>query len=158
MRTSSMGHTVLLITGDYHGCVPLARAFLRAAPHVNLSSVKGATQWREYLSGVRAYADRDAHPTRGIILLDLDMEPAEALNVLEWLKDKPDSRHIPVVILTAFHESHVIEQAYALGANSCLLKSVDDQVSYDQAMGIGTYAALVTNVAGGGPVSPLEAS
>ena len=125
---------------------------------MNLSRAKGADEGRDYFSGVREYADRGSYPTPEIILLDLDGERAESLEVLQWLKDEPRFRHIPVVILTAFHESDAIDRAYALGANSCLLKSGDDQITYDLAKGIGTYAALVTNAAGGGPVYRLEAS
>jgi DNA-binding NarL/FixJ family response regulator len=71
-----------------------------------------------------------------VILLDPDKEPNEALAVLEWRKENSALRCIPVVILTGLNESRVIDQAYALGASSCLLKSVDEEVTNDLATGI----------------------
>jgi DNA-binding NarL/FixJ family response regulator len=136
MPVSSTSHAVLLITGDDDGCVPLTRAFLRATPKVHLSSVNGAPEGREYLSGAGEYADRVSYPTPQVILLDPDKEPNEALAVLEWLKENSALRCIPVVILTGLNESRVIDQAYALGASSCLLKSVDEEVTNDLATGI----------------------
>jgi CheY-like chemotaxis protein len=131
-----MDNTVLLIGGAPDGPCRLKLAFLSAAPNVSLRIVQSATETQAYLSGV--------DPMPRLILVDLDVAQSAGLEVLQWMKAKPGLRQIPVIVLTSAGESSDVDQAYALGASSCLLKSMDQEATRDLAVGIEAYAALLT--------------
>jgi|HubBroStandDraft_1064217.scaffolds.fasta_scaffold203514_2 CheY-like chemotaxis protein len=143
MRANGMDSTVLLMGGTPEGPCRLKLAFLSAAPNVSLRIVESATETQAYLSGLDAYADRDGYPMPRLILVDLDVAQSTGLEVLQWVKAKPGLMQIPVIVLTSTGESSDVDQAYALGASSCLLKSTDQEATQDLAKGIEAYAALL---------------
>lgn len=59
-----------------------------------------------------------------LILLDIKMSKVNGLEFLEIIKKDPETRDIPVVILTSSNESPDILQAYKLGVNSYIVKPV----------------------------------
>lgn len=59
-----------------------------------------------------------------LILLDLKLPKVDGLEVLRQLKQHERFRHIPVVVLTSSAEDQDINTAYALGANSYIVKPV----------------------------------
>jgi len=63
-----------------------------------------------------------------IVLLDLKMPGKSGLEVLQWVRDQPRLRCLPVIIFTSSRERSDITRAYELGANSYLVKPV----SFDQ--------------------------
>ena len=143
MRTSDLASTVLLIGGaPSERCWKLA--FLRAAPNVSLRVVQTTAESQAYLSGVDVYADRDGYPMPRLILVDLDVSQGAGLEFLEWLRAKPGLMRIPVFVLASASESSDVDQAYALGARSCLLKGMNQKAARDLAKGIEAYAALLT--------------
>lgn len=60
-----------------------------------------------------------------LILLDLKLPRVGGLEVLEKLKSDPDTRAIPVVVLSSSAEDRDIDASYKLGANSYIRKQVD---------------------------------
>lgn len=77
-----------------------------------------------------AYLERweKGSPLPVVILLDLKLPKISGLDVLRRLKTHPKYKLLPVVVLTSSNELLDIRQAYALGANSYILKAID----YDQ--------------------------
>lgn len=142
---AALNYSVLLIaeSPDERGRVALA--FVRAAPNVRLCIAHNAKEARSYLLGTGIYSDRDAYPAPQLILLDLDLPQKSAFDVLQWLRAAPGLKQIPVIVLTSPGQSSDVDRAYALGANSCILKTVNEKVMHDIAKGIGDYAALLEN-------------
>lgn len=64
-------------------------------------------------------------PTPVVILLDLKLPKISGLDVLRRLKTHPKYKLLPVVVLTSSNELTDIQQAYALGANSYILKAIN---------------------------------
>jgi CheY-like chemotaxis protein len=60
-----------------------------------------------------------------LILLDLKLPRVSGLDVLAEWKAHAVSRAIPVVVLTSSAEDKDIQSAYALGANSYIVKPID---------------------------------
>ena len=60
-----------------------------------------------------------------LILLDLKMPRINGLQVLAYLKGAEKYKEIPIVVLTTSKEDSDIAAAYALGANSYIVKPVE---------------------------------
>jgi CheY-like chemotaxis protein len=64
-------------------------------------------------------------PAPMMILLNLKLPKLDGLEVLRILKEHPRYKKVPVVVLTSSSDISQIHQAYKLGANSYVIKSVD---------------------------------
>ncbi|OGF73634.1 hypothetical protein A3J56_00645 [Candidatus Giovannonibacteria bacterium RIFCSPHIGHO2_02_FULL_46_20] len=67
-----------------------------------------------------------------LILLDLILPKKSGFEVLKELRKNPDTKHIPVVVLTNLEGSEDVERALAYGATTYLVKanySLDDLVA-----------------------------
>lgn len=58
-----------------------------------------------------------------LILLDLILPKMHGLEVLKELKSKPETKNIPVIILTNLEGTEEIEKALELGATTYLVKT-----------------------------------
>lgn len=118
-------------------------AFQKAAPNVKLHAVVNGDEAINYLAGQGIYANRELHPMPVLVLLDLKLPRKSGLEVLEWIRKQPNLVGLPVFMLTSSQESTDLDRAYALGANSYLVKSVDLTEMRRLVKGIGEYAALL---------------
>ena len=84
------------------------------------------------------FADRKMENAPKVILLDLKLPKVDGLEVLKRLKSEPDTRKIPVVILTSSKERNDVIKSYDLGTNSYIVKpvSLDQFVAAVQNLGV----------------------
>ena len=61
------------------------------------------------------------HPN--VILLDIMMPKINGLDVLKKLKEQPDTKNIPVIVLTNLEGVEEVDKAVSLGATTYLVKS-----------------------------------
>ncbi len=59
-----------------------------------------------------------------VIFLDLKLPKVSGLEVLAEIKSNPETKSLPVVIVTSSREDPDIKKAYELGANSYVVKPV----------------------------------
>jgi CheY-like chemotaxis protein len=140
---SELPRTVLLVEDDPNDRMIVEHAFERTSPGVRVCMAPDGEEAVSYLLGVGAYANRGTYPLPEVILLDLKLPKKSGLEVLEWIREQPDLRLIPVLILSSSQERGDIDLAYALGANSYLVKQVDIQAVRRLVKGIATYSAVV---------------
>jgi CheY-like chemotaxis protein len=136
--------TVLLVEDDANDRLILEHAFQRTAPGIQLRMAVDGEDAVDYLSGEGAYADREAHPLPDLVLLDLKLPRKSGLEVLEWIRETPALDGLPVFMLSSSQQRGDIDLAYALGANSYLVKEADLQVVRKVVTGIGVYAGIVS--------------
>ena len=89
------------------------------------------------------YEDRDPGQPPKVIILDLKLPRLNGLEVLRELKSNEHTRAIPVVVVTSSREDPDIQAAYALGANSYVVKPVDFDTFLEAMSSLGLYWLLV---------------
>ena len=103
----------------------LELALKTAGSTLALHSVVNGEQAIEYLSGLGPYADRTLHPLPDLVLLDINMPKVSGLEVLEWIRQEPRFKSLPVVILTSSSRLEDREKAQHLAIDDYLLKPSD---------------------------------
>ena len=68
---------------------------------------------------------RAAEEKPGLILLDLMLPKLDGLEVARRLKGSPETKAIPILLLTAASMENLEEQATAAGAQGCLRRPYD---------------------------------
>ena len=87
-----------------------------------LRSVEDGVELMDYLRRRGKYRDPSAAPPPSLILLDLKMPRKGGHQALKEIKEDPDLRRIPVVILTTSSQEQDISRSYGLGVNSFITK------------------------------------
>jgi CheY-like chemotaxis protein len=87
-----------------------------------LHFVRNGVEAMDYLLRRGAFAQV---PRPDIVLLDLNMPKKDGRTVLKEVKENPELREIPVLILTTSSQRSDIKAAYALYANTFMTKPVD---------------------------------
>jgi CheY-like chemotaxis protein len=101
------------------------RALDRVKFQAPVQRVEDGDEAIAYLAGDGVYEDRNKYPVPTLLLLDLKMPRRSGFEVLEWARQHPRYRRLPVVMLTSSSQMEDIERAYSLGANSYLVKPGD---------------------------------
>lgn len=78
-----------------------------------------------------------------VVLLDLKMPKVDGLEVLNQVKNDPELKRIPVVMMTSSREEQDLVKSYALGANAYVVKPVDFQQFVDSIKQIGFFWAIL---------------
>lgn len=102
-----------------------------------VNEVLVARDGEEALAWIPRWESLEQKPA--VILLDLKMPRVDGLTVLRELKAHPLLHMIPVVILTTSKEDKDISTAYALGANSYIVKPVEFEKFMDVAQQVELY-------------------
>ncbi len=113
---------VLLVEDDPGDILMTREAFEHYKIRNQLHVVTDGEQALEYLHQTGGYAGA---PRPGLVLLDLNLPRRDGLEVLAELKQDPELRVIPVVILTTSQAEEDILRSYSLHANAYISKPVD---------------------------------
>ena len=102
----------------------LAKRAFQRIPGSVVQVVRDGEQAIAYLTRRPPYTDEAVHPCPDVILLDLKMPRLNGFDLLKWIRAQAehDFRLLPVVVLSSSNLQEDIKKAYALGANSYLVK------------------------------------
>ena len=100
----------------------LEKAITHDGVEVNLQITRDGEEVISYLLGERDFANRQAHPLPDVIVLDLKMPRMGGLDILNWLRNRPQCRDIPTIILSGSSVEKDVQEAYRLGANTFFTK------------------------------------
>lgn len=131
--------TILLVEDDADDAELIAYAFDRAGIVNPLAAVSDGDAAVAYIEGTGPYADRARHPLPALILLDLKLPRRSGFEVLRAVRTDPAAKHTPVVVLTSSDQHADIEHAYALCANSYLVKPVSRDALLAMARMLNAY-------------------
>lgn len=113
----------ILLVEDNPGDVRLTVEVLKDARIANaLNVVSDGVEALDYLRRQDRFAD--AAPV-DLILLDLNLPRKDGREVLAQIKDDPELRKIPVIVLTTSSAESDVAAAYDLHANCYITKPVD---------------------------------
>ena len=126
MNVSKSGKPVeILLVEDNPGDVRLTQEALKEGKVLNNMSVAGdGLEAMAFLRREGKYADA---PRPDLILLDLNLPKKDGHEVLAEIKQDPNLKRIPVVVLTVSQEDRDILKSYDLRANCYITKPVDLQ-------------------------------
>ncbi|MBD2567093.1 response regulator [Anabaena lutea] len=116
--------TILLVDDNNNEVFLIERAFRKANIANQLKVVGDGEAAIHYLLGKGDYSDRHVYPFPMLMLLDLKLPRKSGLEVLEWLRQQPGIKRLPVIALTSSKQSADINRAYELGINSYLVKPI----------------------------------
>jgi two-component system response regulator len=116
--------TILLADDDEDDRLMTRDALREARLHNDLRTVVDGVELLEYLRHEGAYAAPDAAPQPGLLLLDLNMPRMDGREALREIKQDPQLRSLPVVVLTTSKAEEDIVRTYELGVNSFISKPV----------------------------------
>ncbi len=113
---------VLLVEDDPGDVLMTQEAFADYKVANRLTVVSDGESAMAYLRKEGAHAGA---PTPDLILLDLNLPRMDGREVLAELKEDPDLRRVPVVVLTTSDAEEDIMRSYNLHANAYVTKPVD---------------------------------
>ncbi|MGH7970370.1 MAG: response regulator [Limisphaerales bacterium] len=86
---------------------------------------------------------RRAVETPYLLLLDIRMPQVDGIEVLRQLKQHPELRKIPVIMLTTTDDPREVERCHAIGCSSYIVKPVDYDKFAEAIKSLGLYLSLV---------------
>lgn len=89
------------------------------------------------------YASRNISSPPKVIFLDLKLPKISGLEVLREIKSNPQTKALPVVMITSSREDPDIKKAYELGVNSYVVKPVNFDDFLSAMSQTGLYWLLV---------------
>jgi two-component system, response regulator len=135
---------ILLVEDNPHD----AEMTIRALKKVNLANrlihLKDGAEALDFIFARGAFAKRQIENRPKVILLDIKMPKVDGIEVLRQIKANPDTKVIPVVIMTSSKEEQDIINSYNLGVNSYVVKPVDFEGFAKAVSELGFYW-LITN-------------
>ena len=132
----------ILLVEDSVGDVELTREALKEAKVTNrLHVVHDGVEAMSFLRHQGRYGEA---PRPDLILLDLNMPRMDGRKVLTAIKDDPELKTIPVVILTTSSDEADVMRSYSTHANCYLVKPVDVNRFFEQIRSLeGFWLAVV---------------
>jgi CheY-like chemotaxis protein len=116
---------ILLVEDREDDIVVIQRAFKRTQIQTAIQIARDGEEAISYLSGTGKYVNRAEYPLPWLVLLDLKMPRADGFEVLKWIRQQAGCRCLIVVVLTSSEQIRDVNKAYALGANSFMVKPLD---------------------------------
>ena len=115
---------LLLVDDDLEDIRLMVQALKQTKVHTSLSIARDGV---EALAFLRRQGPFTAAPRPDIIFLDLNMPRKDGREVLNEIKQDPDLKNIPVVVLTTSADEEDVLRSYDLHANCYVTKPVDLQ-------------------------------
>jgi CheY-like chemotaxis protein len=133
---------ILLVEDNEHD-IELTLAALESHNVANeVDIVRDGADALDFLYRRGAFSNR-SNELPVVILLDLKMPRVDGLEVLRQVKEDPEFKKIPVVMLTSSREEQDLIRSYELGVNAYVVKPVNFQQFMDSVKQLGCFWAVI---------------
>lgn len=113
---------ILLAEDDADDRMLVTRVLEKELMVRDVRAVWNGEELMDYLKRRGKYAEEESSPRPSLILLDLNMPRKDGREALQEIKDDPDLRQIPVVVLTTSNSEVDVQQSYDAGVNAYITK------------------------------------
>ncbi|MCG6911611.1 MAG: response regulator [Deltaproteobacteria bacterium] len=127
--------TILLIEDDRVDYITVARALREVGDRNDLVNAKNGEEALAFLK-----APENKKPC--VILLDINMPRMNGIEFLRVVKNDPDLRRIPVVVLTTSRAEQDIEASFDLGVAGYMVKPLDYREFIEMVITVARYWRL----------------
>tara|TARA_R110002167_G_scaffold88122_1_gene237826 strand:- start:716 stop:1183 length:468 start_codon:yes stop_codon:yes gene_type:complete len=131
--------TILMADDDEDDRLLTKEALQESRVLNDLHCVEDGVELIHYLKRQGKYSDEDKYPWPSLILLDLNMPRKDGREALKEIKDDPELKAIPVVILTTSQQEEDMIKGYDLGAASFITKPVNFEGLVNLMKALGKY-------------------
>lgn len=137
------GFEILLVEDNPQDADLTLRAFSRRKIASRVKWLEDGEAALDYLFRRGSYGGIAAFEQPKVVLLDLKLPKVDGLEVLDSIRRDRRTLSIPVVIVSSSRQDPDIERAYALGANSYVVKPIDFESFTECMASVGGYWLLV---------------
>jgi len=123
MAENALNPVVVLMADDDIDDVVLVRDALKDSRcEVDFRYVEDGEEALDYLNRRGRFGDRTLSPRPSLILLDLNMPKKDGIQTLQEIRNNPEIRTIPVVVLTTSRDRDLMLRIYRLGGSAFITK------------------------------------
>jgi two-component system response regulator len=134
---------ILLVEDNPHDAELTMRALKKNNLANKIIHLKDGAEALDFIFAEGAFLGRDTSRKPRAILLDLKMPKVNGIEVLKRVKSVESTRSIPIIVLTSSNEDPDVDECYALGVNSYIVKPVGFE-DFVRAIGeLGLYWLLL---------------
>ncbi|MFJ9448856.1 MULTISPECIES: response regulator [unclassified Herbaspirillum] len=137
---------ILLVEDNPYDAELSLRALQKKKLVNNVEWVQDGADALDFLFCAGVYANRPKGELPRLILLDIKLPRVSGIEVLRRIKADPETRSIPVVMLTSSAEVQDLSECYQLGVNSYIVKPVEFESFQEEVEKAGFYWMLVNKV------------
>jgi CheY-like chemotaxis protein len=130
---------ILLIEDNLNDAELAIRAIEKNNPSLQIDHISDGEDALDYLRKHGNPQQNNHRSLPKLILLDLKLPKVDGFEVLRTIRSIPETKLIPVVILSSSGEERDILECYQLGANSYLVKPVAFDQFVETVAEVGRY-------------------
>jgi two-component system, response regulator len=143
MEDSARLIKLLLVEDNPDDILIIQRAMQEAKIINKMWIVRDGQDALDFLKHEGNFQDTAANPRPGLILLDINLPKVNGLDVLNSIKQDPELRSIPTVMLTVSKREEDIIRGYTFGCNSFVQKPLEFEKFIEAVKQIGIYWGLL---------------
>ncbi|KAB0547824.1 response regulator [Pseudomonas argentinensis] len=133
---------ILLVEDNPHDLELTLIALERSQLANDVIIMRDGAEALDYLFRRGDHADRlPGNPA--IMMLDLKLPKVDGLEVLKVVRESPDLRSIPIVMLTSSREGPDLQRAYELNVNAYVVKPVEFKAFVSAICDLGVFWAVL---------------
>ena len=122
-----MSEAILLVEDDANDELFMTKSLKKVGLTCPICVARDGREALDFLSGTGKFADRHAYPFPYLVLLDLKLPRVMGLEVLKWLRARPEFDSTIVLVLSASPMPEDVQGAYRLHANGYLVKPTEPE-------------------------------
>ncbi|AWN41981.1 response regulator [Methylobacterium durans] len=133
----------ILLVEDNPNDIELTLAALERSQLANeIVICRDGAEALDFLYRRGSHEGRDARDP-AVVLLDLKLPKVDGLEVLAAVKGDPQTRAIPIVMLTSSREESDLVRSYELGVNAFVVKPVGFKEFFEAIQDLGVFWAVL---------------
>lgn len=140
-RESSV--TIVLVDDDLGHTELVRRNLKRAGFNNGIVTFTNGSDALDFVFRRGHHAEREGNGNL-LVLLDINMPGLNGVEVLRQIKADPETRMIPVIMLTTTDDPREINRCYELGCNVYVTKPVQPQEFIEAIRRLGLMISIVT--------------